>query len=464
MTWRQVVMMILGISAFGIYQLQIIPESKFWHLFKKRKDDALESTAWFENTKVALKETEILYSLMNFGTNMLREDDLDAGKLTWRVLKKLQMKSFLLSVSVNILRCGTGKVLFTVYPINMFTNLGTSINGKILGIGYCVLNFITCMLNMLLFSTIDRFNRKNFFNIFSAVMVVCLTAVICLQSLDDNGVKPLSGVMTLCMYAYLVVEGTGYFSILSIMSFEVMPITQRGVSTTLNFFASNLVSAIYVKVFPIVEQNFSFRTQCVYFLINVLLIFVIVQFYYPDTRGNMFSGYEKHFLKTLKNADVEKLVANDWLRNEALQEFLTGNDNVNVDLINSDVMKNVSKEWAESMREIVQGHQDSVENFINTQEQQMRVIDETKENTPLLPIAMEPINPQEFINTMKNTFSAFMENNPMMNAQAMWNPNSNVMFMNKWARPQEGGSRPKRSTSAKTSPVKPPNEEKDHEV
>ncbi|KAL6951844.1 hypothetical protein U1Q18_049340 [Sarracenia purpurea var. burkii] len=156
-TWRGVVLIIVGLSALGLTQLQVVPETRFFYLLRKRKEDALESTAWFENTKVAQKETEIIHSLMSFGKNFGDEDDLDTGIISIKALKRLQVKPLLLSLSVVILRCGTGKVLFTVYPIQLFTALGTPYDGKILGICFGLCNFASIVLNMLLFSTIDRF-------------------------------------------------------------------------------------------------------------------------------------------------------------------------------------------------------------------------------------------------------------------------------------------------------------------
>ncbi|XP_065220789.1 glucose transporter GlcP-like [Planococcus citri] len=461
-TWRGVVLMIVGLAAFGLTQLQVIPESRMWHLLKKRKEDALESTSWFENTKVAVKETEILHSLMSFGKNFGDEDDLDTGILSCKALKRLQIKPLLLSLSVVILRCGTGKVLFTVYPIPLFTDLGTPYDGKILGMGFGLLNFICILANMMLFSTIDRFNRKNFFFVFNIIMIVSLTGVIVLQSMTDNYVKPLPGLLVFFMYVYLIAEGTGYSSMLNIMVMEVAPVTQRNVSHTLHFIVGNVVTAIYVKVFPLIQPDIPFRTACVFFLFNVMMVLLIVYFYYPNTRGNMFAGYEMQFLKSLRNSEIEKLISNDWLRNEDLQALLTGNEHLNIEVLNSEIVTKLSKECADCIRNLMGDQNDMVRNFINDQEQRMRLVDETNEDgtpsmMPMVVNQMQPVIPEEVFDSMKQSFNSFMENSPIVSKNPFFKANKSMIMQqqewlkNTWLKAAKtAGNQPKRSRSPKS--------------
>lgn len=476
-TWRGVVLIIVGLSALGLTQLQVVPETRFFYLLRKRKEDALESTAWFENTKVAQKETEIIHSLMSFGKNFGDEDDLDTGIISIKALKRLQVKPLLLSLSVVILRCGTGKVLFTVYPIQLFTALGTPYDGKILGICFGLCNFASIVLNMLLFSTIDRFNRKNFFFVFNIIMIVSLVGVILLQSTATNKDLPLPGLCVVFLYVYLIAEGTGYSSMLNIMVFEVVPLTQRNASNTIHFVVSNIVTAIFMKMFPLIQPDIPFRTLCVFFLFNVLTILMIVHFYYPNTRGNMFAGYERQFLKSLRNSEIEKLISNDWLRNEELQRLLTGNEGLNIELLNSEVVTKLSKECSDCIRNLLGDQTQLIHNFVNQQEQKLRLIDETNdgEETPLVPSIvnpMQPVIPEEVFDTMKNSFNAFMENNPLMSKNPVWKSNKNMIIQqqewlkNTWMKAAQAGKQPKRSRSPKagSSSNAPLNPNGDHEV
>lgn len=462
LTWRGVVLIILAISTFGIFQLQVIPESKLWYLLKNRKQDALKSTAWFEDTTTAIKETEILHSMMKFGTDLLDEEDRDISNLTWRALKKLQIKPFLLALAVTILRCGTGKVLFTVYPVNVFSQMGTPYDGKMLAIWYGCLNFFSFVMNICTFSTIDRFRRKNVFYIFSTIMITSLTIVVCLESWTDNKVKPMPALIVFCMYIYLLAEGTGYFSILSTMLFEVVPMTQRTIANSVLFLVANAVQSIYAKIYPYVEINLPFRTLGVYFLFNILLILLIVHFYYPDTRGNMFAGYEKQFLRSINNSQIENIIANDWLRDENLQRLLAGNETFNIDLINSDMVKNLSREWVDRLREMAKEH-GGIENTINALEQNIRIIDENEPQTStskqlVTNTQMQPIIPEEIFDSVKNSFNIFMERNPLPVANEIWNANKSRIFeqqewiKNTWIKAANenmamGSSRKSRKTS-----------------
>ncbi len=315
--WRRAVFFIVVFSILGIILLRNIPESKYWYILRNQKEQAKHSAAWFENTSVVMKEVDIIYAFMKVGKAYMGEEQLNSSSLSWKTIKNLKMKPFVLAVAVSVLRCGTGRILFTVYPVNLFADMHTPFNSFALGVWFGFLNFLCCFGNIVIFSVIDKFNRKNFFYTLSAVMIASLAIIIAVESLSDSYFKPLPTLRVFCIYVYLMIETTGYFCITTIMVTEIIPLMQRGVGLCLVYLIANIMCAVYIKCFPSFEKSFSFNTMCIFFLVNVVLIVIIVHKYFPETRGRMYFGNESFMNNAgTNNEKMDQMMKEDWFRNE----------------------------------------------------------------------------------------------------------------------------------------------------
>lgn len=350
--WRRAVAIIILLSLLGTLLLRTIPESKHWYLQCDRKEEAVLSAAWFEDTPVVRKEVDILH-LFTKVAKIYGNEQPNSAAFTLSGIKNLPVKPFLLASAVSVLRCGTGKVLFVVYPVNLFTDMHTPFNSFALSIWYGFLNLLCCFVNMVIFSVVDKFNRKYFFYWLSAIMVAALSTVLAIETLSDNLFKPLPGLRIFCMYVYLIVETTGYFCITSIMIVEVIPFHQRGLALSLNFLLTNVVCAVYIKLFPLLEHRFSFGTMCAFFLANVVLVMWVVRRYFPETRGRLFLGTDGATNEALVSGQFDAMLKEDWLRKENVQQFFTANGNLNVDQLDTELLRNVRREWLQKMKEMM---------------------------------------------------------------------------------------------------------------
>lgn len=123
--WRRAVAIIILLSLLGTLLLRTIPESKHWYLQRDLKEEAQLSAAWFEDTPVVRKEVDILYLFIKVA-KIYGDDPTATFSLSG--LKQLRLQPFLLATVVSTLRCGTGRVLFLVYPVSLFADMHTPFN------------------------------------------------------------------------------------------------------------------------------------------------------------------------------------------------------------------------------------------------------------------------------------------------------------------------------------------------
>lgn len=439
LSWRYAVMAIIIFSFLGFYLLTCIPESKYWYIITDQKEKAENSALWFENTQIVKKEVDIIYAFTKLGKNFT--NDTNTCSITWTAIKNLPMKLFLLTVIISILRCGTGKILFMVYPVSMFNLMRTPYNSVLLGVWFGFINFLCCMGNMAIFSAIDKYNRKNFFYILTILMVIMLSINICAETLSDGFIKPLSGLRTFCLFMYLVIESTGYFCITSIMINELIPVMQRGIGLMLTYMISNLFLAAYIKFFPLIEPHVTFRDLCTYFLTNVVLIAVIVCKYLPDTRSNLFFGtFTNTYNMTnsdFNDGEFDKMMNEDWFRNEQVQQYFTENGFFNLNSVNTSLSK-FNKQMFDKMRQGMKLN----ENLVIPQQQSALMIDEQL-TLPLLTREQIQKNTELWFDNMKKW-------NPWVNKDFFEN-SSNVFkqqqqwFGKMWSLPEGHVQKPQRT-------------------
>lgn len=435
--WRRAVAIIILLSLLGMLFLRTIPESKHWYLLRDRKEEAQLSAAWFEDTAVVKKEVDILYLFAKVAKIYGNEHANNSAGFTLSGIKNLRLKPFLLASAVSVLRCGTGKVLFVVYPVNLFADMHTPFDSFALGIWYGFLNLLCCFVNMVIFSVVDKFNRKHFFYWLSAVMVVALSTVLAIETLSDSFFKPLPGLRILCMYVYLILETTGYFCITSIMIVEVIPFHQRGLALSLNFLLTNIVCAVYIKLFPLLEHSVSFGTMCAFFLVNVVLVVWVVRRYFPETRGRLFLGADGAVSEALAEGQFDAMLKEDWLRDENVQQFFTANSNFNVDQLDTELLRNVRREWLQKMKEmlVANGVEPTVFMTPAGAGESQRAAPSTSELVVNNPFDFEKMaeNGQVWLTGMRNNWNAWSQNefvttgNEMLKQQQQW-------FKNVWMR------------------------------
>lgn len=426
--WRRAVAIIILLSLLGTLFLRTIPESKHWFLMCDRKQEAILSAAWFEDTAVVRKEVDILHLFTKVAKIYGNEQPNSTFSLSG--IKNLAVKPLLLASAVSVLRCGTGKVLFVVYPVNLFADMHTPFNSFALSIWYGFLNLLCCFVNMVIFTVVDKFNRKHFFYWLSAIMVAALSTVLAIEILSDGAFKPLPGLRIFCMYVYLVLETTGYFCITSIMIVEVIPFQQRGLALSLNFLLTNVVCAIYIKLFPMLEQCFSFSTMCAFFLANVGLVVWVVRRYFPETRGRLFLGADGAVSEALIGGQFDAMLKEDWLRNENVQQFFTANGKLNVDQLDTELLRNVRHEWLQKMKEMLIANGVEPEVFMQPANSGVgqQGAPSTRELVVENPFDFERMaeNGQVWLEGMRSNWSAWSQNefvtagNEMLKQQQKW--------------------------------------------
>lgn len=461
-SWRRAVFVIVILTLLGSYMLNRIPESKYWYMMCDRLQDAKTSALWFENTPVVEKEVDIIYGFVKLNKTITEGQNLNGSSMTWMAIKNLPARPFLLAVVMSVLRCGTGKILFTVYPVNMFTDMHTPYNSLLLGVWFGFLNFLCCLANIAIFGTVDKFNRKNFFYTLTVLMVATLTVNICVESLSDDFIKPLPGLRVFCMYVYLVIESTGYFCVTSVMINEIIPILQRGVGLSLSYLITNLVLAAYIKLFPMIELYVTFRGLCTYFLINVVAIATLVQKYFPETRGNLFFGTATTNMTAqgYGDDDFDKMINEDWFRNKEVQQFFTENK---MFMGNAEAMVKFNKQWLNRVKETMDMNKSMMESpeqqqllMVPPEQQRLLAVNETRPPPLFDPKEMQK-NTQLWFDNMKKwnpwMNKDFLDTRNKMFKQPAW-------FQNPWTPTMgepNGSERDRRQGKArKKSNVKKP--------
>ncbi len=280
-SWRSISIVFIIISLSGFLQTFFIPETKYWYLLRGNIDKAMTSLRWYQPDLPLSDADQILRTI-----SQTIEDDSNAksgGVL--ELLKNLShwkyLKPALLGLLVTLLRCGNGRVVFTIYLIDIMRDLEITYDPNTL----CTIFGIVEMVGpLLILAVIFKMRRKSVIYLSSAIILICLSVTIAHKFLCNSHMYVIpQWVVVACSYIYTIMVLSAYNTSMSIIVSEIQVAYYRAEITFLLFGIMCFFFWMYAFLYPYAEKLFPIEYILSYFTANIILALILIIFFFPET-------------------------------------------------------------------------------------------------------------------------------------------------------------------------------------
>lgn len=291
--WHVASLIFTLISALSLFLLYYIPESPYWLMKMERVSEALESYNKLNGKQIASEfESE-------FNDILLSLDDGAKQETGIRVLMN-NFKAFAIMVTFHILLQGCGYNITLAY-VNDFVPVEHS---KMIALMYSFSSFLSSFITPL---------SANYLRRRESTMVSGIGMAFALFILMVH--KIFEGVVHYQYFWVLVPIGLNFFmfcctigvlTLSQAMIGELFPTEVRGMMCGITEAVGTILSALSVKLYPIIGANFHQRTVLAFFASFGILTALFGKYVLPETHGKSLNEIQEQYFRKSAKVDYEK--------------------------------------------------------------------------------------------------------------------------------------------------------------
>jgi sugar porter (SP) family MFS transporter len=244
-----------------------IPRSARWLVTKNRIPEAREVLEQLGSPDGAGELDDIIESI-----------HVDGVAHSESLFQKRYWKPIYLAVTVAAFNQLAGINAILYYLNDIFGMAGFSkMSGDLQAVAVGAMNLLATFLAM---TVIDRLGRKTLLLIGGAGMVFCLSGVAAVFFTQQH-----QGMLVWLLVAYIAFFAISQGAVIWVYISEVFPNRVRSKGQSLGSSTHWIMNAIIAFVFPIIAQRFGGAYPFVFFAVMMALMFFVVLFTYPETKG-----------------------------------------------------------------------------------------------------------------------------------------------------------------------------------
>jgi MFS transporter, SP family, arabinose:H+ symporter len=260
----------LGVSGvpalFFFIMLFTIPRSPRWLMQKARKDEARRTLELVGEQNIDAELEDIARSI-----------DIEHGHATEPLFQRKYATPIFLAVSIAAFNQLSGINAILYYLNDIFARAGFSkISGDLQAV---LIGFTNLVFTLFAMSIIDRFGRKKLLVIGAAGMTVCLGGVAVIFLMNSN-----EWMLVWFLVGFIAFFAFSQGAVIWVYISEVFPNRVRAKGQSLGTLTHWVVNAAISFGFPQVA-SYSRGAPFVFFSAMMLVMFFVVLFYYPETKG-----------------------------------------------------------------------------------------------------------------------------------------------------------------------------------
>ncbi|MFL6302484.1 MAG: sugar porter family MFS transporter [Candidatus Sulfotelmatobacter sp.] len=253
-------------AALFLATLFIIPRSPRWLVTQSNLNEALEVLRLTGVPKPQAELDEIVASV-----------HLERSSATDPLFSRQYRKPIIIAWTVGMFSQLSGINAVLYYLNDIFALAGaTKLSGNLQAIAVGATNLVATLLAM---SVIDKFGRKKLLLIGTVGLAICLT-IISVLFFSRQHLAWLVGLLMAYIACFAVSQG----AVLWVYISEVFPNRVRAKGQSLGSSAHWIFNALISLIFPVMAKS-SGAYPFVFFAAMMVIDFVIVLFYYPETSG-----------------------------------------------------------------------------------------------------------------------------------------------------------------------------------
>jgi sugar porter (SP) family MFS transporter len=244
-----------------------IPRSARWLVTKNRIPEAREVIELLGSPDGASELDDIIASV-----------HVDGVAHSEPLFQKKYWRPIYLAVTVAAFNQLAGINAILYYLNDIFGMAGFSkVSGDIQAVAVGAMNLLATFLAM---TVIDRLGRKTLLLIGGAGMVFCLSGVAAVFFTQQH-----QGMLVWLLVAYIAFFAISQGAVIWVYISEVFPNRVRSKGQSLGSSTHWVMNAIIAFIFPIIAQRFGGAYPFVFFAAMMALMFFVVLFTYPETKG-----------------------------------------------------------------------------------------------------------------------------------------------------------------------------------
>jgi len=244
-----------------------IPRSARWLVTKNRIPEAREVLELLGSPDGAGELDDIIESV-----------HVDGVAHSESLFQKKYLKPIYLAVTVAAFNQLAGINAILYYLNDIFGMAGFSkVSGDLQAVAVGAMNLFATFLAM---TVIDRLGRRTLLLIGGAGMVFCLSGVAAIFFTQKN-----QAMLVWLLVAYIAFFAISQGAVIWVYISEVFPNRVRSKGQSLGSSTHWVMNAIIAFIFPVIAQRFGGAYPFVFFAAMMALMFFVVLFSYPETKG-----------------------------------------------------------------------------------------------------------------------------------------------------------------------------------